>query len=84
MESVGSEKRDGDREKPENFGRAQRMLAKDFQHIGEQRDPGAEKNQADDIKRIGVLFAIVGQMAVDEIQANEADRNVHEERSSRQ
>ena len=82
MESVGCEKRDGNREKPENFGRAQKMLAKDFEDIREQRDAGAEKNQANDIKRIGVLFAIVWQMAVDEIQADQADRDVYEEDQS--
>ena len=62
--------------------RAQGVLAKDFQHIGKQRDAGAEKNQANDIKRIGVLFAIVGQMAVDQVQADQADRDVHEEDQS--
>ena len=34
---------------------------------------------SDDIQRRGALFAKVGQMAVHQVQANEADRNVDEE-----
>jgi hypothetical protein len=52
------------------------VLAEDFQDIREQRDTRAEKNHADDIELVDACFAIVRQVAINEIQAEEADRYV--------
>ena len=54
------------------------VLAEDFEDVGKQRDSGAEEDEADDVERIGALFAIVGQVAIDEVETDEADRNVDE------
>ena len=56
---------------------AQRVFAEHFQHIGQQRDAGAKQDEADNIERIG-FFAIVRQMQIDQEQADQADRKVHE------
>jgi hypothetical protein len=55
------------------------VFAEDFEHIGQQRDAGAEEDEADGVERMGLLFAVVGQMQVDHDQADEADGNVEEE-----
>ena len=68
--------------RPSDFARAQRVLAEHFQHIGKQRDAGAEQDQADDVERIGVLFAIVGQMPIDQI-ASRGGRSEGSRRRSR-
>ena len=46
-----------------------RVLAEDFEHIGEQRDAGAEEDQADDVERMRLVFAVVGQVQIDQDQA---------------
>src|ERR1017187_1653517 len=55
------------------------MFAEDLQYIRQQSDAGAEENESDDIKRVGLLFAVVGQMQMDEDQACEADGDIEEE-----
>ena len=66
MASIAQEQHDGKRQETQNFTAAQRVLAEDFQDVGEQGDAGAEKNQADDIERIGA-FAIVRKVALNKI-----------------
>ena len=55
------------------------MFAEDFQHVRQQPDAGAEENESDHVKRMGVLFAVVGQMQIDEDQTCKANWNVEEE-----
>ena len=55
------------------------MFAEDFEHIGEQRDAGAEEDEADDIEGMACLFAVVGQMEIDHDEADEADGDIEEE-----
>ncbi len=61
VQAVAGEQRERDEEQADDFAGAQRVLAENFEHVGEQRDAGAEEDEADDVERIGVLFAIVGQ-----------------------
>ena len=58
---------------------AQTVLAEDLEHVGQQRDAGAEQHQPDDIERWRLLVAVVGQMAVHEVEAEQPDRHVEEE-----
>lgn len=55
------------------------MLAEDFEHVREQRDSGAEENEADEVERMGVWLAEVGKVDVDEDEASDADGDVEEE-----
>ena len=52
------------------------MLAEDFQDVGEQRNAGAKKNQFNDIELIDAFFAIVRKVVINEIETEEADRQV--------
>ena len=63
---------------PEISRDAEGVLAEDFKHIGEQRDAGAEEDEADGVEGMG-LFAVVGQVEVDQDEAEEADGDVEEE-----
>src|ERR1700691_539749 len=78
MKSIGRQQTDGKSQESEDFQRVQRVLAKHFQHIRKQRDARSEKNQPGYIERIGV-FAVVRQMAVNQVQAKKPNRNIHEE-----
>src|ERR1700726_1302626 len=78
MKPVACAERNRNWQKPQNFRRAQRMFAEYLEHIRKKADSGAEKNQAGDIERVGA-FAVVGEMQVDQDQADEANRNIHEE-----
>ncbi len=60
VKRVGQEQDDGKREEAQDGARLQGVFAEYFQHVGKQRNARAEKKQADDIERVGVLFAIVG------------------------
>ena len=73
VQAVGGEQEQGQNEQADNFAGAQRMLAKNFENIREQRDTRAKEDETDDVERIGVLLAIVGQMAIDEVETDEAD-----------
>ncbi len=53
VQSIAGQQRDGNRQQAQDFARAQRVFAEYFQHIGQQRDAGAEQDEADDIERIG-------------------------------
>ncbi len=55
------------------------MLAEYLQHIGKKRDAAAEQDEADQIGRLDVGFAIVRQVAIDQDQAGDADGDVEEE-----
>src|SRR5271156_473469 len=81
VKSIARQQNDGNAQQAQNFWGVQRMLAKHFQHIGKQRDARPEENQPGYVERIGV-FAVVRQMAVNQVQANEAKRNIHEENKS--
>ena len=63
VQPIACEERQGDGQEAQDFARTERVFTEDFQHVGEQRDAGAEQNQADCIERVG-FFAVVGEMAV--------------------
>jgi len=58
------------------------MLAEYLQHIRQQPDPGPEEDEANDIERRGLLFAVIGQMQVYHQQAGNPNRDVHEKDES--
>ncbi len=76
--SIAQEQHDRKRQQAQYFSGAQSVLAEDFQDLREKRNAGAKKNHADDIELIDA-FAIVRQVAINEIQTEEADRHVDEE-----
>jgi hypothetical protein len=41
------------------------MVAEHLQHVGQQRDARAEQDEADDVERVALVLAIVGQEAPD-------------------
>src|SRR5439155_22187316 len=53
-----------------------------FQHIRQQRDTAAEQDESDDIERMGVLLSIVREMPMDQIQTEQANRQVDEKDDS--
>src|SRR5881397_2197969 len=55
------------------------MLAEDLQDVRQKPDPRSEQDQPDQIEPVGALAAVVGEVAVDEIETQEADRQVDEE-----
>src|ERR1700733_6460847 len=55
------------------------MFAEDFQDVGQQGDSRTEEDEANDIERVSVLFAIVRQMEIDHQQTEDPDRYIHEE-----
>ena len=69
MQPVADKKGRGDRKQAEDFASAQGMFAEDFEDIGEQGDAGAEEDEAEQVERRCVLLAIVGQMEIDQDQA---------------
>ena len=54
------------------------MLAENLQHVREQRDAGAEQDQADDIETMHAALAKIGQVKIDQHQAGEANGKVDE------
>ncbi len=58
---------------------AERMFAEHFEHIGQERNTGAEEDEADDVERMSLFFAVVGQMQIDHDQADEANGNIEKE-----
>jgi hypothetical protein len=78
VKSVPRQQRDGKREKPQNLAHAQRMFAKYLQHIGQQRNTGPEQDQSRHIEGVGA-FAVIRQVQVDQQQAGQTNRNIHEE-----
>src|SRR5205814_5551150 len=78
VHAVAEQKRQRHEQKPENLHRAQRVIAKDFQHIGEKREPRAEEDETYSIERLGAL-AIVRQLHPDKRQSGNAHRYIEEE-----
>ena len=69
LQAVASEQRERRApSRPSISRRAQSVLAEHFEHVRQQRDAGAEQDQADDVERMRLGLAIVGQMAINEIQ----------------
>ena len=70
VQSVACQQRDGNRQQLQRSdARAERMFAEDFQHIRQQADAGTEQQKAGDIERMRVCFAVIGQMPVNQVQA---------------
>src|SRR5580704_10783307 len=82
MQQVPPDKGQGDYQQPQNLSRTQRVLTKNLKRIRQQRDAGAKENESDNIERDGLFFAIVGHMQIDHQQAQEPNRNIHEENES--
>ncbi len=76
VQSVTRKKERGKREQRQHFPAAQRVLAEHLEHIRQQRDAGTEQDEADNVRRMSTTFAVVREIAVHQIQADEADRNV--------
>ena len=79
MQAVGGEQRSRDRQQSHHFAPAQGVLAEHFEHIGEQRDSGAEDDEPDQIQPIISGGAVVRKVPVHQYQADQADRDVDEE-----
>jgi len=82
VQAVAENQRKGHNEQPDDFTRTKRVFAENLEHIGKQRDAGAEKDEAYEIERRGLFLAIVGQMEIDHQQPCYADGNVYEENVS--
>src|SRR5271163_2002163 len=54
------------------------MFPEYLEHIGEQCYARTEEDEASNIERMSAL-AVIGEMQIDEQQAGEADRDIHEE-----
>ena len=50
----------------------QAVLAEHPEHIGQERDAGAEQDQANDVERVRIFLAVVGQILPHQIEAEEA------------
>src|SRR6202789_1264039 len=55
------------------------MLAEYLQHVRQQCDSGTEEDESDNIEGMCLLFAVVGQMDVDEDQTCQSNGNIEEE-----
>ena len=73
MQPVTCEQGERHGQQPQDLAHAQRMLAEDLQHVGEQGDAGAEEDKPDYIERASFLFAIVRQVQIDHQQTEYAD-----------
>src|ERR1700733_6609531 len=82
VKSITRQKDEGNGQKPQNLKCIERVFAEHFKHVGEQTDAGTKQNQSGHIERIGVLFAIIRQVKVDQAQTREANRYVYEEDQS--
>ena len=82
VQAVAENQRKGHNEQPDDFARTKRVFAENLEHIGKQRDAGAERDEAHEIERWGLFLAIVGQMEIDHQQPGYADGNVYEENVS--
>jgi len=58
------------------------MIAEYLQHVRQQGDAGTEEDEADDVERLGVRFSIVGQMQIDQDQADDPDGKIDEKYES--
>ena len=58
------------------------MLTKHFQNVRQERDARAKQNQSDRVERMGVGFPIVREMPIDQIQTQQANRQVDEKNDS--
>ena len=65
VQAVAEHQRKGHDEQPDDFARRKRVFAENLEHIGKQRDAGAEKDEAHEIERWRLLLPIVGQMEID-------------------
>ena len=81
-DAVAGQHHGGEREQAQHLGAGQAMLAEDLQHVGHERNAAAEQHQADDIERVAVRLAVVRQVAIDEVDTQQADRHVDEEHSA--
>src|SRR5450631_1659586 len=79
VQSIGAEQRGGDGEQPQYLASAQAGFAEYFEHIRQQGNAGAEQYHADDVERIVAMLTVIRQMPVDQYQAAQADRYIHEE-----
>ena len=76
---VGQEEEEREDKEADDLRGAKRVLAEDLEDVGEEGDPRAEEDEADEVERVGLLRVIVGEVAVDEVQAGDPDREIHEE-----
>ena len=68
------------RDKHRRDGRgAQRVLAKDLQDVGQERNAGANKGEALPVHPLALLGSVIGQMAEHHDESDQPDREVHEE-----
>src|ERR1700676_1854117 len=82
MQQVAANQRQGNRQQSQNFACTQRMFAENLQHVRQQRDSGTKQNEPDNIERLGIFLAVVGQMQIHHQQTDEPYRNVHEKNKS--
>ena len=79
MQAVTGQERKGDGQQAQDFQAAQGVFAEHFEHVRKERDAGAEENEADDVERAGVFFAVVREMPIDQVQAQKANGEIDEE-----
>ena len=53
------------------------MIAEYLQDIRQQCDAGTEQDEPDDIERLRILLAVIGQMQVDQNQAGNSNWQIH-------
>jgi hypothetical protein len=63
---IACDQRQQQREQAEDFAEVQRMVAEYLQHVGQQSNAGTEEDEPDNVERVGALFAIVGQVQMDQ------------------
>src|SRR5439155_4214422 len=81
-QSVTGKRSRGNHQQPQHGPSAQRVLTEYFQHVGQQRDAAAEQDESDGIERVGVFFSIVREMSINQIQPEQANRQVDEKDDS--
>ena len=79
VQSIAEDERERNRQQPDNFSKRQRVLAEYLQHIRQQRHAGTEQNEPDNVERLGIFFAIIRQMQIDQNEAGDADWKIHKE-----
>ena len=82
MQPIADEQRQRQRQQAEHLAKRQGVIAEDLQHIGQQGDARAEQDKPDDIERLGVFFAIIGKMQINQDQAGDPDRQIGEKDES--
>jgi hypothetical protein len=67
VDAVGPEQERGEDQDEEFALGAEGVFAEDFKDVRQERDAGAEEDEADDVERIGARGAVVGHVTPGEV-----------------